>query len=116
LFYNLTKEEAEQKEINLISKYNSRDKKFGYNISVGGGLGTLGLKMSKETRQKMSENRRGENNHFYGKNHSDESKIKMSKAKVGKYRGKNSPNYGRHASEEIRQKLTIFFSPFASQL
>lgn len=109
LFNNLTKEEAEQKEIDLISQYNSRDKKFGYNVLIGGGLGTLGLKMSKETRKKMSENRRGENNHFYGKSHSEESKLKMSKAKVGKYRGENNPNFGRHASEETRQKMSKMF-------
>lgn len=36
LFKNLTKEEAEQKEIELISKYYTTDKYFGYNISKGG--------------------------------------------------------------------------------
>lgn len=36
LFDNLSKEEAEQKEIELISYYNSKNPKFGYNIQSGG--------------------------------------------------------------------------------
>lgn len=38
LFDNLTKEEAEQKEIELIAYYNSTNSKFGYNIQAGGNL------------------------------------------------------------------------------
>ena len=36
LISNLTKEEADQKEIELIALYNARDKDKGYNISPGG--------------------------------------------------------------------------------
>lgn len=36
LFENLTKEEAEQKEIDLIAEYQSNKTEFGYNISSGG--------------------------------------------------------------------------------
>lgn len=36
LFKNLTKEEAEQKEIELIARYNTTDRKYGYNVSAGG--------------------------------------------------------------------------------
>jgi hypothetical protein len=36
LYENLTKEEAEQKEIELITKHNSTNRKYGYNISNGG--------------------------------------------------------------------------------
>lgn len=36
LFTNLTMEEAEEKEIELIRQYNSTDRSFGYNISTGG--------------------------------------------------------------------------------
>lgn len=36
LFDNLTKEEAEQKEIELIAEYRSNDRQYGYNISSGG--------------------------------------------------------------------------------
>lgn len=36
LFDSLTKEEAEQKEIELIAEYKSNQREYGYNISVGG--------------------------------------------------------------------------------
>lgn len=36
LFENLTKEEAEQKEIELIAQYKSNQRKYGYNIANGG--------------------------------------------------------------------------------
>lgn len=36
LFDNLSKEEAQKKEIELISFYKSNDRRFGYNISGGG--------------------------------------------------------------------------------
>lgn len=38
LFENLSKEDAENKEIELIAKYNTRDDMFGYNIAIGGML------------------------------------------------------------------------------
>ena len=105
----LTKQEAQDLEIALISEYNSTNKEFGYNTLLGGNLGTLGLKMSTETRRKMSTNRTGEKNHFYGKTHSEESKLKMSKAKSGKYCGENSWNYGRSISDERKKKLSEAF-------
>lgn len=36
LFDNLTKEQAQQKEIELIRKFQSNNRKFGYNLSKGG--------------------------------------------------------------------------------
>ena len=36
LFENLTQEEAEQKEIELIAQYKSNQREFGYNIANGG--------------------------------------------------------------------------------
>lgn len=37
LFKNLTENEAKQKEIDLIAKYNTTDKRYGYNVDKGGG-------------------------------------------------------------------------------
>ena len=53
LYTKLSKEEAEAKEIELIDKLNLTDCSKGYNIAKGGG-GTLGVKASDETRQKLS--------------------------------------------------------------
>jgi hypothetical protein len=39
---------------------------------------------SEETRKKMSEARKGEKNHNYGKIHSEETRRKMSEAQIGK--------------------------------
>jgi hypothetical protein len=58
--------------------------KIGWNLLCGGQRGSLGTKASIETRRKQSESRKGVKNHFYGKSHSQESKDKISKAKVGK--------------------------------
>lgn len=50
---NLSLEEANQKEIFYIKKYNSTNIKFGYNVSSGGG-GSQGIPKSKETKEKIS--------------------------------------------------------------
>ena len=57
---------------------------------------------SKETKNKMSEMMKGENNPMYGKKRSAESKQKISKAK----KGKPSPNKGKPKSAEHKKKLS----------
>lgn len=60
----LTKEQAEQCEIDLIKHYNSTDSAFGYNCENGGNCaGTH----SEETKRKISQAQLGEKNHCYGK-------------------------------------------------
>lgn len=95
LFENLTKEEAEQKEIELISKYKSNERNFGYNIDNGGHIN----RFSEASKKKMSLSHKGkkawnkgisigvgENNNFYGHKHTQETKNKISKANKGKVR------------------------------
>ena len=55
LFQNLTKEEACKKEQELIAKYHSMDREFGYNSTSGGDIFT----MNKETKQKISQSMMG---------------------------------------------------------
>lgn len=73
IFSGLSKDEAEQCEIELINLYHSNDSKFGYNIENGG---SSNGKHSAQTLNKMSKNRKGkclgENNPFYHKHHSKE--------------------------------------------
>lgn len=107
LFDGLTKEEAEQKEIELISYYNSNNEDYGYNLSSGGESGSKGYKHTEEARKHMSENRKGKKNAMYGKHHteetiekerikhlrenlSEETIYKMSVAKKGKKRDRKS--------------------------
>lgn len=103
----LTKEEAELKEVELIAYYNSNNVNFGYNMSIGGESGSKGYKYTEEQRKRLSENRKGEKNGMYGKRHTEESIekgrikhlrenlssdtiYKMSIAKKGKKRSKES--------------------------
>lgn len=96
LFEDLTKEEAEQKEIELIAEYQSNNRNFGYNIANGGNcVGTV----SEETKQKISKANMGNQ---YGKGNvlSDEHKRKISKAMKG-----NQHTKGRKMPEHVMQIL-----------
>jgi group I intron endonuclease len=55
LLDNLTKSEAEKKEIEFINKYKSNNEMYGYNISEGGIIN----RHSQKTREKMSKTRKG---------------------------------------------------------
>lgn len=107
LFEGLSKEEAEQKEIELISYYKSNYKDFGYNLSSGGESGSNGYKYNEEQREHMRKIHGGKNNPMYGKHHtkdtieierikhmrenlSPETIYKMSIAKKGKKRSEES--------------------------
>lgn len=60
LFENLTKKEAEDKEVEMILFYKSNEEKYGYNVSIG-------RKMNQITINKLKEKRIGKNNPMYGK-------------------------------------------------
>jgi group I intron endonuclease len=101
LYTNISKDKACEIEKELIAKYNTRNSQFGYNNSIGGEYGTLGARLSEETRRKMSESRKGEKNSFYGKHHTDEARAKNSiahKCQIGCWKGKR-------LTEEHRQKI-----------
>ena len=85
LYDGLTKEEACLKEIETIELYKSYNREFGYNIASGGTCPTL----TEETKQKISQARKGNN---YGKT------------------GENAPMYGKHHTEDARKKISIAMS------
>ena len=70
LYINLTKEEAEQKEVELIAYYDTTNPNKGYNVEFGGN--STG-KLSKEQKDKLR-------NWNLGKKHSEETKRKMSES------------------------------------
>jgi group I intron endonuclease len=91
LCYANSIDDLNDKEIFFINKYNSTNKLIGYNIRKGGhnfeksdetkqkiSLLNIGKHLSDETKQKISLSTSGTNNHFYGKSHSVETKMKMS--------------------------------------
>ena len=125
LHYGLSKEEAEEKEIELIAIYKSNNKEFGYNIANGGS--TSGA-MAQESKYKISNANRGRvlsaehkaklSSAHYGKplseNHrkkigesnkghivSEETRKKLSSSKKGVF----NPQYGKHPSKETLEKL-----------
>lgn len=79
LFTNLTKEEACEKEMELIKFYNTQDKKYGYNIMEGGTAPAI----PNDIRIKISYALRGNKN---GAGHpcSAEKRKKISEAQKGK--------------------------------
>ena len=100
---NLTEEEAFRHEIYMIAVLGRKDLGTGilYNMTDGG-EGSSGWVPSEESRRKMSEVKKGENNPNYGKTASEETRKKLSEAK----KGENNSNYGKIFSEEHRRKLS----------
>lgn len=80
LIDDLTEEEAKEKEKMFIKEYNTRNPNYGYNITAGG--------------EGMS-----------GWTPSEESKRKNSLSHIGLQSGENHPMYGKHHSEESKQKI-----------
>ena len=95
-------------EVAYIAKFNTV-RPHGFNLTYGG---EICKKVSEETRQKISEALRGENNAFFGKRPSAETRQKISEANKGK---KRSPAVvqkmserakGKRHSAETRQKIS----------
>ena len=104
--------------------------KAEYNLANGGQGGNQGIKLSEETKQKISEKMKGNNNskgiklseetkqkisekmkgnnNSKGRKLSEETRKKISEAEKGKpgLKGKKNPMWGRHHSEETRKKLS----------
>ena len=93
LYIQLTKEQAEEKEKELIAKYKTNEKEYGYNISNGGN--SIG-KMSDETKIKISNSARG-------RKFSEDHKRKIGLAQLGP----KNHNYGKNISNDIRLKMSI---------
>jgi group I intron endonuclease len=115
----LDKGQAYAMGVELIAKYDATNPAKGYNISIGGECGALGMHhspatrqkiseakkghtVSSETRLKMSESHKGAKSPWYGKHLSPETRRKISEAN----KGADSPNFGKHLSPETRRKMS----------
>lgn len=108
LFERLTKEEAEQKEIELIAYYKSNQKEHGYNVDNGGNC--VGKISDSQKQKMMGKNnpmygRKGEKHPLFGKKHTKETKEKMRKNHAD-FTGENHPKYGTKLSEATRKKIS----------
>lgn len=59
--------------------------------------------LSEEWKQKIRESTTGPKNHFYGKHHTEETKQKISEKRKGIYCKENHPMWGKHPSEKTRR-------------
>lgn len=108
LYSELSQKEACRIERELIAKYKTCDRHFGYNLSTGGELSAIGCKHTQEYKEKLRLSKLGPKNPQYGK-HSwnygvpcrEETKEKLRIANSGKV----SPTKGTHLSEERKQHL-----------
>lgn len=92
LISGLTLEEANELEIEYISKFKTQDKRFGYNLAAGGNNAPtmLGKHHSEETKQKMRKAQ-------LGKKHSEEQNKRHSEYMTGLMVGKRN-----HKSTPVR--------------
>ena len=122
------KEELIQLEQNYMDETECYNMNNGYNLCPVAGS-RLNSKASAETKAEMSKRRRGKNNNFYGKQHNDKTRAKISRAKKGKKLsdetrakmsasrkgkscpansrpGKRNPMYGKKHSAKIKKQLS----------
>lgn len=116
-----TREDAWEKELELIKTLNSNASSggFGYNMSDGGERGSYGHRHTAEFKNRLHDLNAGKNNRFFGKVHTEETRAKISagnkgkvvsqesRAKMSKSRsGSNHFQFGKYPSEETRQKIS----------
>lgn len=104
----LTKKEAIEWEKEYIRLYNSHNLKHGYNLTDGG-EGTNGMKHSKAAKEKMSHNRSGTKNAFYGRKHTNETKILISKHHAD-VKGGNNPNHKKVYQFDLKGNFIAEYS------
>lgn len=98
----------------LIALFDTTNPKYGYNLRSGG----ENSKLSDETKEKISKSRigkyTGENNPWYGKHPSEESRRKM-RENHANFSGENSPKYGKKLSDETRRKISENHANFSGE-
>ena len=129
-------EELSDLETYYIKELHTHVSEGGYNVSWGGYTPTKGLKLSEETKRKISISKlgkprseetiqkiiknhadfSGENGPFFGKKHSEDTKQRLSEINLGKHpseetkekisRNSARANLGKHPSEETLQKMS----------
>ena len=111
-----SEEEMDELEKELITKYKTTDREFGYNLDSGGHFQKqrseetkqklreyrTGLKASEETKAKMREAHKGQIGPWTGKTLSEEHKKHIGEGVKGEKNGM----YGKNHTEEAKQKMS----------
>jgi GIY-YIG catalytic domain/NUMOD3 motif len=116
----LLNEKLNKLEKLYIERFNSTNRDVGYNMTTGG----EGCFLMEDVKEKIRKAQIGENNSMYKKIPwnkglkgymvpwnkgipcEEETKKKISKNRKGKTAGKNHPMYGKHQTEEAKQKIS----------
>jgi group I intron endonuclease len=118
LYENLSKEDAEQMEIQLIALYDSSNPKFGYNIAKGGHSNN-GYHHSEETKNKIKKSLTGKK--YTAERRKNQSRIikrcwdnddyrkHMSEVHKGKQSGKNNPSSKTVYQYSLKKELINIF-------
>jgi group I intron endonuclease len=93
LFTDLSQEDAEKKEVELIAFYQSDKREHGYNIQHGGN--SRG-KHAEESKKKIGDANRGRKPWIYGNHHSEETKAKI-----------REKHMGMCLSDETKEKISL---------
>jgi len=104
LFESNDKSEALKQETFNITKFNSIEN--GYNITFGGEIGTLGLKMPCSFGEKISERQKGKNNPCYGKTYSVEERLQHSERLKKWHKNNKHPRKGKTATEQTKTLMS----------
>ena len=72
----------------------------------------FGKHHTEETKKKISEAQKGENNHMYGKHHTEETKKKMSEAQ----KGEKGSMYGKTGEKHPRSKPVVQIDPNTNEV
>lgn len=109
LFETDDKDLAYSKEEEIIYKFNTKN--VGYNSSDGGlfNKGYVQSDYAKEVASKVHSQKTGEKNSFYGKKHSEETKLKLSQLAQGINRYDRTDEYRDMMSKSNPLKKQIYY-------
>lgn len=118
LFTGLTKDEAEQKEIELIKALETNSRKHGYNVENGGNCSRVSESTKEKLRKSKQEYYKTHKHWNTGKHLSDETRAKIARAHKGlkmseeqkakqriRFSGSNNPMYKVKMSEDHKAKI-----------
>jgi len=112
--------ELDEREVYWIDFYQAVESDTFYNLAKGGDGCKKGSKLSEEAKKHISEAHQDPKHNMYGKHHTADAKLKMSKARKGKRLSEEhklhlsfalkkrniKPWLGKHHTEETKQKLS----------